>query len=368
MNKKRKDRRIQKSFTYKGKRYFVYGYNAQELYENEKAKREEIAKKYDIRMNPSLNEYFERWLDNRRGTVKECTIRTQDKEYHVMARIIIPDASRTFGEIKVKDIAVEDIRIVQSELLKDRKSRTVNDYMALLKHILYDAMHERIIDFNPCEAVKNFKQTEEEARDTIHRALTIEEQQAFFGCDRTRSSHYYNVFRIAILTGMRAGEIGALKNTDIKDGVINVERTITRTEVGGYTIGDSAKTAAGRRSIPLNDAIKDVLESQRYINKMLYGNVLSINDLLFKAPEGGLLMATPADREIKRICKRIGIEPFTLHALRATFATRAIESGMNPRTLQELLGHKDFSITMNLYAHVMDDTKKKAMDALNIAL
>ena len=79
-------------------------------------------------------------------------------------------------------------------------------------------------------------------------------------------------------------------------------------------------------------------------------------------------MSTPINREIGRICKRTGIEKFQLHALRATFATRCIESGMNPRTLQEILGHADFGLTMNLYGHVVDDTKRKAMQELSIAI
>ena len=56
------------------------------------------------------------------------------------------------------------------------------------------------------------------------------------------------------------------------------------------------------------------------------------------------------------------------HALRATFATRCIEQGIEPRTLQELLGHADFGLTMNLYGYVVDNTKTKAMNKIKIAL
>ena len=179
---------------------------------------------------------------------------------------------------------------------------------------------------------------------------------------------------MAILTGMRIGEIGALKYSDIRNGMIHIERTITRTEVGGYVIGESAKTEAGRRQIPINNAINETIEAQRELNKLLHGKIQSLENrkptdaILFRAVEGGLIMPTPIDREIKRICKLIEIEPFTMHALRATFATRAIESGINPRTLQELLGHSNFNITMSLYGHVLTDTKVKAMDSIEIAL
>ena len=57
-----------------------------------------------------------------------------------------------------------------------------------------------------------------------------------------------------------------------------------------------------------------------------------------------------------------------MHAFRDTFATRAIESGIDPKTLQEILGHSDISMTLNLYAHVMDDTKHEAMQKIIIAI
>lgn len=197
--------------------------------------------------------------------------------------------------------------------------------------------------------------------------MTQEEQETFFR--EAEKSFYYDVFRFAALTGMRCGEIGALYLSDIVGGMIHIERTITKTEIGSYVIGEDTKTWHGRRTIPLNDAIREVLEHQKQINKMLDGDkITSITYRIFKAPERGLLKATPADREIDRICKRTGIKKFTMHALRATFATRCIEQGMDPRTLQELLGHADYGLTMNLYGHVVDSTKQTAMQNLKIVL
>ena len=66
------------------------------------------------------------------------------------------------------------------------------------------------------------------------------------------------------------------------------------------------------------------------------------------------------------MCKLAGLEHFTSHALRDTFATRAIESGMNPKTLQMILGHSDISMTMNLYCHVMEDTKSEEMKNIKV--
>lgn len=370
---KRADGLMQKSFRVKvkgvNKQFVVYGHTEKELSEKEAAKRAEILKGVEKQENPSVSEYYDKWVNARRETVSEATIRTQDKFFGVIKSIEIADLSNiSFGEIKIREVDIDILRDVQTALKDGRKTQTVNDYMALLKHIFSDAYKERVIDYNPCLLLKNLKRTEEKARDTHHRALTIEETKAFFDCDRCKNSYYYNVFRFAINTGMRIGEIGALKYTDIRKDLIHVERTITRAEAGNYVIGEDAKTEAGRRTIPMNEQIKGIVADQKRLNNILDNGAVAIDNLLFKAVERGLLMATPIDREIKRICKACGIEPFTMHAFRDTFATRAIESGMNPKTLQEILGHSNFNITMSLYGHALTDTKKAEMDKVVIAI
>lgn len=368
MAKKRSDGYIKKTFTIDGKKYYIYGKNAKELFEKERAKREEIENGFEKRNNPTVKEFYDRWTNARHDSVKESTLRGQIKMFEAIASVEIPSVKRKFGELKLKEVSIDDLRLVQSELLKTRKTQTVNDYLAHFSHCMNDALKERVIDYNPCCLLKNLKRTEERARDTHHRALSLEEQKAFFECERCKNSFYYNVFRMAISTGMRIGEIGALKLSDIKQDMIHVERTITRTETGSYVVGEDAKTEAGRRTIPMNEQIKQIIADQKELNALLDGNIVSINDLIFRAPERGLLMATPMDREIKRICKVAGVKPFTMHAFRATFATRAIESGVNPKTLQEILGHSNFNITMSLYGHCLTDTKKQAMESLIIAI
>ena len=366
MAAKRKDGLLQKGFRMNGRRYVVYGRTQKELFEAEKAKREAIESGQERRNNPTFAQYYERWTDARRTSVKESTIRIQGKIYNVISAIFITSAAKTFAELKIKEITIDDLRTVQTELAKTRKTQSVNDYMAHISHCMSDALKERVIDYNPCVLLKNLKRTEEKARDTQHRALSAEEVKAFFDCKKCKESAYYNVFRFAITTGARVGEIGALKYSDIRNGIIYIDRTITRNETGGYLIGEDAKTAAGRREIPLNNQIREILADQKEINRLLYGDILPINDRIFKAPQGGLLEAGHININIKRICQKAGITPFAMHAFRATFATRAIESAMNPKTLQEILGHSNYNITMSLYGHCLTDTKKQAMENLVI--
>ena len=368
MAKKRADGYYQKQFRYEGKKYTIYAKNPSELFEKEKAKKEELQKIKEVRENPTIREYFEKWESRRMGNVSEASIRGQRIQFNASGKVFIPEAKCKFADLKVREITIDDLLVVQRTLAEKRVSRGVNDVMATIKQIMNSAKEDRIIDYNPCVRIKPLKRTEPQARNTIHRALSISEQTAFFNAEATQNSFYYDVFRIAILTGMRIGEIGALKNSDIHDGFIHIERTITRTELGGYKVGDRAKTDAGKRKIPMNDKIKAVIAHQRKINKMLDNDLVSFDDLIFKAPERGLLKPYPVDREIKRICKMLDIEPITSHGFRDTFATRAIENGIAPKTLQEILGHSDISMTLNLYAHCLDDTKKEAMNQLDIAI
>lgn len=355
------------SFTIEGKRYWVYGKTKEELYQKTVAKRTEIESGINKRVNPTLSEYFESWIDRRTDSISEATYRIQNIQFNAAAKVFITDRGMTFGEVKIKSIMINDLVDVQRALAEKRVSRGVNDVMATIKQLMTSAYYERLIDYNPCVLLKPLKRSEPKARDTYHRALTLEEQKTFFESEITRNSFYNNIFRLAILTGMRIGEIGALKYSDIKGGFIHVERTVTRTKSGGYKVGDSTKTKAGCRKIPINDDIRTVLDDQMELNKVLDGdNIRSVDDLLFRSVRREILKPYPVDRELKRICDALKIEKFTVHGFRDTFATRCVESGMQPKTLMEIMGHSNISMTMNIYTHVMDNTKVEAMNNVKI--
>ncbi len=364
--KRRKDGLYYSTFTFNGKSIYVYGRTKAELEEKERIKRNQLIEGKEQHDSPTLEQFHDMWTESRQGTVKEATLRCQHFQYKSCADVIIKSLNRRLGDIKLKEITSDDIRAVQRTLIDNGNSeQTVNDKIAVLNHIFSDALKERRIDYNPCIAVKNLQRTLPPARDTFHRALTREETERFF--NEAENSAYYDIFRFAVNTGMRVGEIGALYESDIFDGMVHVRRTLTKSELGNMIIGDSTKTMKGQREIPLNDAISEILEHQKQINRILYGTkVISFNNTIFKAPEGGLIVVAPTNREIKRICMRANIEPFTMHAFRATFATRCIESGVEPKTLQELLGHTSIKMSLDLYGHVMDSTKKKAMNQLKI--
>ncbi|MBQ6318984.1 MAG: site-specific integrase [Lachnospiraceae bacterium] len=370
---KRKDGLLEKKITIKGKQYHIYGKTVSELLENEAAKREEINAGYFKRQNPTIRAYCDKWLENIADSISGNSRLAYESQLNKICQMNIADIQRTFGDIKIKDVTPDDIRAIQTALSEKRISTSVNGSISLINRVFREAQAERLIEHNPCDIIKTIKRTEERARNTYHRALTKEEQKAFFESELTKSSIYYNVYRLAINTGMRIGEICALKASDIHNDMIHIERTITKSESGALIVGDSAKTQAGRRNIPINDNVRKIIEDQKQINAVLYRGAIidftsPLQGLLFKTPDNAIISNNYINKEIAGICKTLGIDTFTSHAFRDTFATRAIESGIDPKTLQEILGHSNIAMTLNLYAHVMDDTKKAAMDKIIIAI
>lgn len=366
--KKRQDGRLQKAFTFNGKRYYVYGRTTQELIQAEFAKRAELEQGAEDRENPTLNKYYERFTEHRRSKVKESTIRSQSIQFRNCADIPIDKNGRTLGSMRIQEIKPYDIQTVQAALEKsDRTTETVNNCMAHLSHVFNAAVKDETIARNPCTCIERVKRTEKPARETIHRALSEAETRQFF--QAAKGSYYENMFKLMIQTGVRVGELGAINDFDVDAGemLLYINKTVTRDETGGYMIGDTPKTDAGNRIVPLTPAALEAIRAQKRINRILFGS--SSGGPVFKSAEGALLREYQTNREIKRICERIGMEKFTCHAFRATFATRFIEQRpQDYKILSEILGHSNIKITLNLYTHVMKESKIIAMRGINIAI
>ncbi|MCI5792920.1 MAG: site-specific integrase [Lachnospiraceae bacterium] len=366
--KKRTDGRCQKCFRYNGERYTVYGNTPTEAEEAKIQKLKELEAGVIERENPTLNNYYIRFTEARRDSVKEATLRGQSNQFRKCAAVPIVNG-KTFGQLRMRDIKAADLQTVQQAIKAiGNSTRTVNDAMAHINHVFNMAVKDETIDRNPCIAVAKLRRTEVLARDTTHRALTREETALFLETAADMNSYFLPLFKLMLNTGMRLGEVGALTLADIGSRAIHVTKTVTRNEAGGYSIGDSPKTNKSNRDIPLNDAIKSVIKEQRKLNNVLFSKEIKLNDLLFRSPEGKILRDYTVNREIKRITDKCNIEHFTSHALRATFTTRFIEQRpQDYKILSEILGHADVNITLNLYAHTMEENKIIAMKEMNIA-
>jgi integrase len=181
------------------------------------------------------------------------------------------------------------------------------------------------------------------------------------------NDYYYEFIAILLCSGMRIGELGALSWRDIdgKNNVIHITKTLSFDEDGTMVIGDSPKSEAGKRDIPLTATLKALFT--RWKNKT--ENIYSMNGTVFVTTEGNMIHNHSINRVISRALDRLDkqgrhIEHFTAHALRDTYATRYIEQGGNMQTLKALLGHSSLAMTMDLYSHVLPDTKHKEAESM----
>lgn len=358
---------LRKTFTFCDKRYYVYGNTTQELAENVLKKRAELEQGKETIYNPTLQTYYDHLTDIRRREIRESTLRAQACQFANISKVIMAKGI-TFGNMPIRDITRRDIELVRSLLIEQGKTpENLNICFAHLNHVFNSAVLDETIDKNPCKALKPLKRENPLIKENKHRALSEEETRRFFEKAAEKSSYYYNLFMVMIRTGMRIGEITALYYIDIdhKEGFIHIKRTISRNEAGTYCVGENAKTKSGVRDIPLTSEVWEIIKDQKSLNKMIFQNV--DNGLIFKSPEGNILREYTVNREIKRICEAAGLKYFTCHAFRNTFATRFIEQRpQDYKILSDIMGHKDISITLNLYTHVMTENKVNAMNELRI--
>ncbi len=234
--------------------------------------------------------------------------------------------------------------------LKDYSNSYIFKIYQIVKISFEEAIKDELIVKNPMIYVIKPKSNKQDKK---VEALTLEQHQLFI--KSLENENYKNIFLIAINTGMRCGEILALKPSDIDldNKIIKVSKTITRNDYDSYTIKDGGKTYASTREIPFDNDLKQVLITS--INEMKNNEL----GLLF-ALDGKIIRPTSLNLVFKRIRKDLKFEgSYNFHMLRHTFATRCIESGMPAHVLQKLLGHTGVSVTINTYTSIFDKYKKE---------
>lgn len=211
-------------------------------------------------------------------------------------------------------------------------------------------------------------------------ALEVDEQLALMEELKKCNDKYKNIIYIALFTGMRVGEILALKSEDINldKNIINVNKTLTRDENERFVVGSTTKTYAGKREIPI---LKDI--------SLLMNEYAKRKGYLFQVDKKFINPST-INSHFKKICKNANIKVTTTqkkkhykksnkdtiinlkssnvntHMLRHTFATRCIEAGINPAVLQRILGHKNIEITLNTYTSIFNRYKEQEIEKVEL--
>ncbi len=344
-------------FMYQGERYLVHG---KTVTETQKAMTEFKYKLehglYVAKEKLTLDEWYKTWLEEyKKNRVKLGTYTSYEKYYQSVIK------SR-LGSRNLNDIRGEHIQKLYNDLVKEGYAiSSIKIVSAVLNGCFKQAERNGLIERNPVKLAELPRQTEKKTRQAMTR-----EQQALF-MEYAKESYLYHFFEVMLRTGMRKGEMQGLKYPDIdrKANVIHVRRTLKYIEHHGY-IEDTPKTRTSTRDIPLTAAVLEHIEAQRNY----WGfKVVNMNQYIFCNERGEALSRERIQAEIDRTIKRIraaghDFPRITSHVFRHTFATRAIEAGMQPQVLKTILGHSSLAMTMDLYSHVLPDTKAEEMEKI----
>src|SRR5437660_2961137 len=187
------------------------------------------------------------------------------------------------------------------------------------------------------------------------------------------------LFILALATGMRRGELLGLKWQDInlENKQLQVRRTLSRVptkmvkELGARYIEAETKTKRSRRSIVLTDFAIGALkqhQTQQLAAKQKAGDLWEEHDYVFCSPTGKHLdPGYDALVQLKKLLNEAGLPDVRFHDLRHSSATMLLMMGVHPKVVQEILGHSEISMTMDIYSHVLPTMQKEAMEKLNKA-
>ena len=307
----------------------------------------------------SVGAFIERWIeDSVRGSVRQSTYQRDES----LCRVHIVTA---LGKKKLKTLSAADVqRFYRAKLDSGLSSATVHKLHVLLHKALKQAERWGLVPRNVADDVDPPKVHKEEVR-----PLTNEQARKLL--DTVKGDRLEALYVVAVQSGLRQGEILALRweDVDLEARTIQVRRTITR-DGGKYTVGP-AKTAKCRRTVKLTrdatEALQEHLERQlAEIDKA--GDKWQENGLVFCTGKGTLINPTNLRRRsLAPLLQRAGLPAITFHQLRHTAATILLLKNVNPKVVSEMLGHATIAITLDTYSHVLPNMQHSAVKAMEEA-
>ena len=302
----------------------------------------------------TLAQWLDHWLD------EYASVRLRDSTmsgYRMYAEQYIKPI---LGRKKMTSVTAADIQRMYNKLKKEGRVRehpefghqlsgsTVRRIHTMLHRALKDAVAAHLIAKNPADGV-----TVPKRDSTPKRVLTDREMDAFMAIIKA-DPIWHDFFYTELTTGLRRGEICGLQwwDFDAEAGTLQVSRTLHQGPNGGFITGET-KTGKGKRKILLPQSTADILRERQKTAR---------SEWIFPSPVKPKQPVMPASayHRLKSLLKQAGLPNLSFHALRHTFATHALASGVDAKTLSGILGHTNASFTLNTYTHVTTDMQRQA--------
>ena len=303
--------------------------------------------------NMTVEELVERYLSTKTG-VKPNTLANYNFVKNLMKK-------EPFNGKKISQVKTSDAKLFLIKLQQDgRRYSTIKTVRGVLRPAFQMAVDDDVLRKNPF----GFELATVVVNDSVTReAITRKQMRQFlkFVHDDNVYCKYYEVVYILFHTGMRISEFCGLtlKDLDMKNRIINIDHQLQRTSDMRLVI-ESTKTNAGTRKLPMSEevfrcfqAIIEDREAPRY-ERVVDG----YTGFLFTDKEGLPLVAMHWEHRFNHMVKRyndiyrVQMPNITPHVCRHTYCSNMAKSGMNPKTLQYLMGHSDIGVTLNTYTHL----------------
>lgn len=297
------------------------------------------------------------WLENYEK--ERVKLRTYSRYKSLVELHIIP----ALGEIEIQNLTRKQVQGFLFQKKKDGNMRSgetmssasTNLMLTVLNMAFEYGIDMELCDNNPC---LRLKRSPDDCRKI--EAFTVEEQRKIECYIATADDRRLFGIILSLYTGLRIGELIGLEWDDINldKGIITINKTVYRDKNGSdkwQVCVDKPKTKSSERIVPLPSyliecmrAYKETAQS-KFVVENKKGEMMSIRSYQYM---------------FERLTEKAGVRKLNFHALRHTFATRALECGMDIKTLSEIMGHKNASVTLNSYAHSMLETKIAMMNRL----
>ena len=318
----------------------------------------------------TVNEWFDFWQTNLLTGLAPNTVRNYRERYEKNAKALL-------GKLLLTEVRPMHCKAVFNGMTGTYAGSTIRQAYIALGSMFKAAKENGLIEKHPMDGVRFDSPIK--AVDEIH-FLTVSEQKAFL--EVAKHSHNYAQYALILETGLRTGEVIGLTwdAIDWENHTLTVNKTMEFRHKQHEWRAGPPKTKKSYRTIPLTDTAYQILrdldlgceyrkEAPELDKVLTYIDCrtakqakLHMRDLVFINYRTGMPAKNSSyDTHLYKLCDKAGIEHFCMHALRHTYATRAIESRMQPKVLQKLLGHASIKTTMDRYVHVTDDSMFQAV-------